>query len=210
MGDGAPAGSSESEIRRIVADLGTSQSHFLGTFDKRFPGFIREQVRATAIVNTAGRETGGVHWLALAWDPASRTVTMFEPYGFSDQKLKQLYQFEYEGLLRRSAIANSPDRCIQLVKSKESVQGIHSAACGLFCCLFVAAFDARPGDPLGDRNPVMGPIRGVDNARLRDPSAQPTLRDNQEYLYRYLHRHSPYFRAHEQRIRAATAFDRIP
>ena len=169
--------------------------------------FVKE---TAAIVNTAGRETGGVHWLALGWDPASRTVTMFEPYGFSDAKLKQIYHFEYEGLMRRSAISNTPDRCLRLVKSVESVQGRHSAACGLFCCLFIAAFEALRSDPLGDANPVMGPIKGVDNSRLSDPRVQPVLRANQEYLYAFLQRHSPYFRAHEARIRAATAFDRIP
>ena len=203
------AGSSEEEIRAIVGDLGTAAAHFLGTFDKRFPGFIRAEAPATAIVNTAGRETGGVHWLALGWDPASKTVTMFEPYGFSDAKLKQIYRFEYDGLLRRSALTSSDDRCVQLVKSEQSVQGPNSAACGLFCCLFVAAFDALRSDPLGDANPVMGPVRGVDNCRLRDPRAQLTLRANQEYLYSYLHRHSPYFRHQEARIRQATAFDRL-
>lgn len=209
-GDGAPAGSTESEIRRIVADLGAG-AHFLGTFDKRFPGFVRSQAPATAIVNTAGRETGGVHWLAFGWDPQTRTVTMFEPYGFADERLRQIYHFEYEGLLRRSALGQGDgSRCVELVKSTDSVQGPRSAACGLFCCLFVAAFEANRQNALGDANPVMGPVQGVPNARLRSPDAQPVLRANQEYLYRYLQQHSSYFRQNEGRIRAATAFDRMP
>lgn len=210
MTDGGAGGSTETEIKRIVSDLGGG-AHFLGTFDKRFPGFIREQAPATAIVNTAGRETGGVHWLAFGWDPRSRTVTMFEPYGFADHKLQQIYQFEYDGMLKRSALGQGDgQRCVELVKSSDSVQGPRSAACGLFCCLFVAAFEANMTNPLGDANPVFGPIKGVPNSQLKSPAAQPTLRANQEYLYRYLSSHSSYFRQNEDRIRAATAFDKLP
>lgn len=216
----ATVGSSESELRQIARQLcapvngedngGLNAVTFLGTFDKRFPGFISRHSRSVAIVNTAGRETGGQHWLAFAWEPATHTVTLFEPFGFSDGGLWQTYRFEYEGLLKRSAIAQSPgDRCVNLVKSDYSVQGPDSAACGLFCCLFIAAFRADPQNPLGDSNPVFGPIRGVPNSRLRDPASLPRLRQNQEYLYEFLARHSPYFRHNRTRICEATAFDKL-
>ena len=209
-------GSSETELRRLVADLsshasalGQQPATFLGTFDKRFPGFISEHRRCVAIVNTAGRETGGQHWLSFAWEPSTRTVHLFDPFGFSDAGLRQTYQFEYDALLKRSAIASTPDRCVQLVKSEHSVPGPHSAACGLFCCLFIAAFNANPQDPWGDANPVFGPLKGVPNAKLEAPESQPVLKANQDYLYRYLAQNSPYFRHNRQRFCEATAFDKL-
>lgn len=200
-------GSSEEELRAIVRDLGVAP-YFLGTFDKRFPGFIRQNKRACAIVNTAGRETGGVHWLAFGWEPNTHTFYMFDPFGFSDSKLKQIYQFEYEGLLRRSAIESTGDRCINLVRTDHSVQGPHSAACGLFCCLFLYAFVHFPRDPL-DHNPAMGPIQGVANARLDDPASQSILAQNQRHLYQFLASHSAYFRSHRAQIENKTAFDKV-
>lgn len=198
-------GSSEEELQELAKDLGFS-SIFLGTFDKRFPGFIRPKHRACAIVNTGVREKGGVHWLALAWNPPNQTFFLFDPFGFSDAKLKQIYEFEYEGLLKRSALASTPNHCLQLVKSTESVQGPNSAACGLFCCMFLQAFMHWPDSPM-DNNPTMNLLTGLPNKLLLLPQAQPIFKRNQETLYAFLAKRSPYFRRHQRLIEERTAFD---
>lgn len=198
-------GTTEFELASIVRDLGLG-GMFLGTFDKTFPGFINKHKVCCAIVNTGTREAGGVHWLAMAWYPPSRTFYLFDPFGFSDKKLLQVYNFQYEGLLRRSAITSSENRCVDLVKSTETVQGPFSAACGLFCCLFLYAFARHPTCPM-DGNPVMDRVNGVPNHLLKDPSVQSTLRANQTALYIFLAQHSPFFRNRRKEIENKTSFD---
>ncbi|AKT26034.1 protease [Equine adenovirus 2] len=200
-------GSTETELKRILSDLNVTPL-LLGTYDKRFPGFVSKAKPACAIVNTAFRETGGEHWIAMAWYPPNNSFYMFDPFGFSDQKLKQIYDFEYQGLLRRSALTSSKDRCVQLIRSTDTVQGPNSAACGLFCCLFLKSFACYPARPMNG-NPIIDIVRGVPNERLTDPSSLPILYRNQENMYAFLENHSPYFVSHEREIKRKTAFDYI-
>lgn len=198
-------GSSEEELRHLVHDLGI-QPFFLGTFDKTFPGFIKSHKISCAIVNTGLRVSGGVHWIAMGWFPAAKTFYMFDPFGFSDKKLKQIYEFEYEGLLKRSAITSTPDRCVTLVKSNETVQGPNSAACGLFCCLFLHAFVRWPHTPMSD-NPTMDIVDGIPN-RCLFTGDQSVLYRNQKKLYQFLYTHSQYFRQHAKQIMNQTDFNK--
>lgn len=200
-------GSSELELQAMARDLALGPG-FLGTFDKRFPGFIKEHRQCCAIVNTADRSTGGVHWLAFGWEPRGRVFYLFDPFGFSDAKLKQIYDFEYQGLMKRSAISSTADRCITFARSDRAVQGPQSAACGLFCLLFLYAFTRWPTDPY-DHNPVFGPLQGVPPGQLTSIKSQPALFKNQEFVYSFLYTHSPYFREHESEIKNNTAFDKL-
>lgn len=199
-------GTSEDELRHLVRDLGI-QPFFIGTFDKTFPGFINKSKLCCAIVNTGLRSSGGVHWIAMAWFPAAKTFYMFDPFGFSDSKLKQIYEFEYEGLLKRSAIYSTEDRCITLVKSSESVQGPYSAACGLFCCMFLHAFVKWPNNPMKD-NSTMDQIDGIPTSKMFQPQNEKILYNNQQKLYKFLYAHSQYFRNNMNHIMNQTAFDK--
>ncbi|AXE75634.1 protease [Egyptian fruit bat adenovirus] len=199
-------GSSETELRLIIKDLGVSP-YFLGTFDKTFPGFIKKESMCCAIVNTALRSTGGVHWMAFGWYPPTQTFYMFEPFGFSDEKLKQIYNYQYEALLKNSAIYSTSNRCITLVKSNETVQGIHSAACGLFCVFFLYSFVNFPTSPM--KNKVMDLITSVPNKEANNPINEKVLFQNQENMYDFLSLKSKYFRNHQNEIKAQTAFNKI-
>lgn len=200
-------GSCEVELKAIAQDLELFP-FFLGTFDKYFPGFINKNKMCCAIVNTASRQTGGVHWLAFGWFPAKQTFYLFDPFGFSDAKLKQLYSFQYEGLMKRSAISSTPDRCITLVRTDKAVQGPYSAACGLFCLLFLYAFTRWPNAPF-DKNPAFGPLRAVSSQLLLTPKAQDAFCANQKFLYTFLWKHSAYFRHHADVIMKNTAVNKL-
>ncbi|SMG83450.1 protease [Bottlenose dolphin adenovirus 1] len=199
-------GSTEEELKAMASDLGITP-FFLGIFDKTFPGFIHKSKMCCAIINTAARETGGVHWLALGWFPAKNTFYFFDPFGFSNSKLEQMYTFEYEGLLRRSAITSTPSHSLTLIKSKEAVQGPYSAACGLFCLMFLHSFVNWPQTPM-DNNPTANLIHGIPSNSLFDPQFAQILYNNQKKLYEFLYANSKYFRTHEKQIQFQTAFNK--
>lgn len=199
-------GSTEAELKAILLDLGV-MPYFLGTFDKHFPGFIHAHKKSCAIVNTATRETGGVHWLAFAWLPKKNIFYMFDPFGFSDAKLKQVYHFEYTCLLKKSALASTPNHCVILQTSQEAIQGPNSAACGLFCCLFLYSFVHYPEQAFD--NPIMDLVQGVPNKFLLSPHSQSILKKNQDNLYRFLRSKSVYFRTHQQKLESNTHFNKV-
>lgn len=199
-------GSSEEEIKNIITDLGIGP-YFLGTFDKYFPGFLSKEKMVCAIVNTGSRAGGGVHWLAMAWFPKAGLFYMFDPFGFSDKKLKIIYNFEYQKLLKRSALQSTSTHCVQLVTSTESIQGPQSAACGLFCCMFLYAFVHWPLSAM--KNPVMNSLQGVPNSLLFREDVQPILKRNQMLLYNFLSKHSAYFRKHRNEIQHNTKFNKL-
>nr|WGL40806.1 protease [Tawny frogmouth aviadenovirus A] len=201
------AGSSESELRHLVASLHL-RHRFLGVFDNTFPGFLRPEEPASAIVNTGSRQSGGMHWIAFAYDPRRGVCYMFDPFGWSDSKLWQLYRVKYDAFLRRTGLKQR-DRCIRLVRSTQAVQCPCSAACGLFAVLFVASFDRYPNKPM-DGNPVIDTVVGVNHDQMYRPAFREVLHRNQERLYFWLTRESPYFRAHRLHFERETALDTLP
>lgn len=194
-------GTTEEELRHIVYDLGLAP-YYLGSFDKTFPGFINKHKMCCAIVNTALRITGGVHWIAFAWYPPKQLFYIFDPFGFSDTKLNQIYNFQYEKLLKHSALSSSPGGCVTVIKSTDSVQGPNSAACGLFCCLFLYAFVHFPTSAMN--NPIMDIVKGVPNSKLYLPSSQNVFTTNQKNLYTFLHNRCLYFKQNEAQIKLKT------
>nr|WRQ19818.1 MAG: protease [unidentified adenovirus] len=195
-------GTNESELKQIVQDLGLG-SLFLGTFDKTFPGFIEKHKPCCAIVNTGLRSTGGVHWIAMAWEPKSYFFYLFDPFGFDDKQLLRFYNFRYQHMLKASAITSTPTRCVTLIRNYEAIQGPYSGACGLFCCLFLRAFLKYPFKPMN--NPILDPLSGVAINGLFKPTNLSIFVKNQKYLNAYLEKHSRYFRRHKKEIEVRTA-----
>lgn len=201
------AGTSESQLKALVSSLHL-RHRFLGVFDNSFPGFIDPNSPASAIVNTGSRASGGMHWIGFAYEPSTRTCYMFDPFGWSDPKLWEIYKFKYDGFLRRTGLSQ-PDRCINLVKSTEAVQCPCSAACGLFAALFIASFDRYPRKPMNG-NPVIDVVVGVKHENMYKPPFVAILHRNQERMYLWFRANSNYFRTNESQIRSETALDSIP
>lgn len=198
------SGTSESEIRHLMRDLGIIDK-FLGTFDRRFDGFVRQFAHRnsykTAIVNTGYREQGGIHWLALAWDPYRRVIHIFDPLGWKDKQLSRYYDgFSYDRMIKNTAGIRG---CITARRVGEAVQCSCSGACGLFCVMFLYAFDKCPSCPeaywILDR--MKGETPALKPRHWRD------LHRNQRLLYRFLYANSQYFREHYDRMEKNTRLD---
>lgn len=200
-------GTTESQLRELVSSLHL-RHRFMGVFDNSFPGFLDPDVPASAIVNTGSRTSGGMHWIGFAYEPVRRTCYMFDPFGWTDQKLWELYHFKYQALLRRTGLRQR-DRCIVLVKSSQAVQCPCSAACGLFSALFVASFDRYPHKPM-DGNPIIDTVVGVSHENLYKPAFQQVLHRNQDRMYFWFAKHSNYFRANEDQLRRETRIGALP
>ncbi|QOJ53950.1 protease [Barthadenovirus mellis] len=220
-------GLAESEIRAMARDLGLD-GMFVGTFDRRFPGFARwmrfKRGLTAAIVNTGFREGGGEHWVAMAWNPATQRMYVFDPLGWTDAQLSRFYHgFGYLPAVRGTAegIASSArgrdadgrEKCVTVRRNGKAVQCTCSGACGLFCLLFLSAFKHCPTDP--DRFPALRDMTGVlakaPNATCPSvpESLWAPLHANQTILYRFFWKTSSYFRAHSRDICKNTALGLI-
>ncbi|AII22572.1 protease [Lizard adenovirus 2] len=188
------SGSSEQELKMLVRSLNLEPG-FLGTFDCRFPGFISKDRRQTAIVNTGPREQGGIHWIALAWDPKSYKMFLFDPLGWSDAELKRYYNFSYKNMVQRSALS-SPDRCVTLVKNTQAVQCTCAGSCGLFCVFFLYCAHLNASNPFGTS--LFQSMEGQKSGMV--PKSPDQLHKNQALLYNFLSSHSEYFRKHARNI----------
>lgn len=194
------AGTSSSELVTLVNSLGLN-SFFLGVFDKHFPGFIDLNRIAYAIVNTGDYASGGVHWIAFAYDPNGRIFYIFDPFGWSKKDLWKFYKFQYDRIVKNTALSNG--RCVRLVKSIETVQCPCSAACGLFCLLFLSSFYHYRHTPMCN-NPIIDIVNGVCHNKMKNPVSIKVLHCNQEKLYDWLYINSVYFRDNEYVIKQNT------
>lgn len=189
------SGSSETELKHLISSLHIPNIGFLGTFDCRFPGFIDKNKKQSAIVNTGPRESGGMHWIAFAWDPASYKMFMFDPLGWTARDLTKYYGFSYQNLLRRSAMSTH-DRCVILEKNTQAVQCTCAGSCGLFCVFFLYNFHLCPSSPFSTS--IMQNMQGT------VPTIKPLypylLHENQNKLYSFLYNKSSYFRKNAQTI----------
>lgn len=201
------SGTTETQLRDLVSAMHLKH-RFLGVFDNTFPGFMNPNQRASAIVNTGSRASGGMHWIGFAYEPSGRLCYMFDPFGWSDAELWRIYKFKYESFLRRTGLQQA-DRCITLVKSVQAVQCPCSAACGLFAALFIASFDAYPRNPMS-KNPIIDVVNGVPHDKLHLPEYQRILHRNQDHLYQWFVRTNAYFRDNERLLERETSLYALP
>lgn len=201
------SGTTESQLRDLVAAM-HPRHRFLGVFDRSFPGFLDPTRPASAIVNTGSRSSGGMHWIGFAYDPTMRRCYMFDPFGWSDKELYNLYKVKYDAFLKTTGL-RQPDRCIELVRSVQAVQCPCSAACGLFSALFIASFDRYRTRPMNG-NPIIDTVVGVDHANMYKPAFQAVMHRNQERMYAWFSRNNPYFSAHRLALERETAINTLP
>lgn len=201
----AELGTSASELGHLVNSLGLV--HFRGVYDKHFPGFLDPDRPQYAIVNTGDRSSGGVHWIAFAFDPNNFKFYIFDPFGFSKRELLARYHFQYTNMMRNTAL-RVPFGCIQLVRSTQAVQCPCSAACGLFCILFLASFEMYRQSPMVC-NPIIDVVKGVNHSMLLTPEGIKITHTNQRNLYDWMYINSSYFRRNVRRIKESTTLNAI-
>ena len=201
------AGTSESQLRSLVAALHLRHK-FLGVFDNSFPGFLDTTRPSSAIVNTGSRESGGMHWIGFAFDPRVKKCYMFDPFGWSDKKLWEIYKVKYDNMMRRTGLSQS-DRCFELVRSVDAVQCPCSAACGLFSVLFIASFDRYPSSPMNN-NPIIDVVVGVNHDNMYKKPFIEILHRNQERMYHWMMLNNSYFRMHKDLLERDTSINTLP
>lgn len=201
------AGTTETELKQLISAM-RLRHRFLGVYDNSFPGFLNPNVAASAIVNTGSRSSGGMHWIAFAFDPATKKCYMFDPFGWSDEMLWRIYQVKYNNLMRRTGLSQ-PDKCFQLVRSVECVQCPCSAACGLFSALFIASFDAYRYKPMIG-NPIIDILVGVSHANMYKPEFREILHRNQERMYHWFKTNNSYFASRRAELERETRINALP
>lgn len=201
------AGTTDTQLKGLVSALHL-RHRFLGVFDNSFPGFLDPKRSSSAIINTGSASSGGMHWIGFAYESSSRTCYMFDPFGWNDGKLWDIYKFRYDNLIKRTGLSQT-DRCITLVKSTQAVQCTCSSACGLFCVLFIASFDKFPLKPMNG-NSIIDILVGVDHKNMNKPNFREILHRNQERLYVWLFKYNNYFRANEYVLRHETSLYSLP
>lgn len=198
------SGTSESEIRAMLRDLGVDKV-FIGTFDNSFNGFKRSKVPMCAIVNTGSRESGGVHWIAAGIDPRSRKIYVFDPLGWNDAQLQRMYRFSIYPMLRKtldnyelkgSAYDYNKKDCFIVTRNTQAVQCSCAGSCGLFCVLFVYCFSKNPH--LANEDNLLQTMDG-EKAAVR-PTHWQTLHANQDLLYTFLNNRCDFFRRRAREI----------
>ncbi|ADQ39062.1 protease [Fowl aviadenovirus 4] len=200
-------GTTESQLRDLVAAM-HPRHRFLGVFDRTFPGFLDPERPASAIVNTGSRSSGGMHWIGFAYDPQYRRCYMFDPFGWSDKKLLELYKVKYDAMLKATGLSQQ-DRCIELVRSVQAVQCPCSGACGLFSALFIASFDRYRRSPMNG-NPIIDTVVGVNHENMYKPAFREILHRNQERMNAWFARNNPYFQRHAELLKRETAINTLP